>query len=56
MNKPNRCIITVYNNNDKSEKYQKHQKKTGNLHDNTNNNSSHNYNDKSNNLDKNKNS
>ena len=43
--------MTSYNNNDKSERYQRHKNKTNNLHDNTNNNSNHNGNDKRNNLD-----
>ena len=47
--------MTFYDNNERSEKYQKHQNKTNNLHCNTNNSSSHNNNDKSNNLDENSN-
>ena len=31
--KPNGCIITSCNKNDKSERYQKHQNKTENLHE-----------------------
>ena len=41
MNKPKRCIMMSYNNNNKLEKYQKHKNKTDNTHDYINN-SSHN--------------
>ena len=50
VNKPNGYVMTSYNNNVRSEKCQKHQSKTGNLHDN-NNSKNHNNNDKNNNPD-----
>ena len=41
VNKPKQCIMTSYYGNDKSQKYEKHQNKTDNLHDNINNSINH---------------
>ena len=50
MNKPKRCIMMSYNNNNKLEKYQKHKNKTDNIHGYTNG-SSRNKKNKSINID-----
>ena len=47
--------MASYNNNRRSQKYQKHQNKTNNLHDFTINSYNHNKKGKSNNLDENSN-